>query len=420
MRLLTEALVGLHYNLGQIEKDVWLSAESSTEAIDRHAEARFGNDGRKGATIASGTDALTVYGTGTFIAGDELVSSDGTRYQLTTGGTASAAGVAASVESIDRGTVANRDGGETLTFSSPAAGITAEADIVAAIGGAEDQESDGDLVARILDAYRNPPAGGRFSDYRQWATGVEGVLSAYCYGPSSQALTGRRGLGTVDVAILSSGSGLERIPTITEQTAVEDAINLVRPATVRDFQVLLPTTYAVDVFAEISPKYGYEFDWTRLVACTVTTWVAGTLTVNCSQNIVDFAPSMVAGDRVLLADEVVTVATIGTASFTVTAAPTITPAPGDTIHPAGPLTAPLKIALQAMFDELGPARGTASDPEQDWDDTVRLSSIIDTIMSVDGVKDVVLLTPVINQTPVDDGTDVELFIAGVLYVYPTI
>jgi uncharacterized phage protein gp47/JayE len=55
-------------------------------------------------------------------------------------------------------------------------------------------ETDVELLARLLDYIRRPPAGGNSSDYIKWAKEVDYVAEAWCF-PLAQ------GLGTVDVVI---------------------------------------------------------------------------------------------------------------------------------------------------------------------------------------------------------------------------
>jgi len=92
-------------------------------------------------------------------------------------------------------------------------------------------ETDADLLARLLEYIRRPPAGGNKYDYVKWALEVNGVGAAYCI-PLAQ------GLGTVDVIILASGD--EEIPTQTLLDAVYDYIDDVRPVTASTMRVLAP------------------------------------------------------------------------------------------------------------------------------------------------------------------------------------
>lgn len=57
-------------------------------------------------------------------------------------------------------------------------------------------ESDSELLARLLDYIRRPPAGGNQYDYVKWALEMSNVKAAYCF-PLAQ------GLGTVDVVIVA-------------------------------------------------------------------------------------------------------------------------------------------------------------------------------------------------------------------------
>lgn len=92
-------------------------------------------------------------------------------------------------------------------------------------------EADAELLVRLLEHIRRPPAGGNKHDYVKWAKEVDGVASAYCI-PLAQ------GLGTVDVIILASGD--EEIPTQTLLDAVYDYIDDVRPVTASTMRVLAP------------------------------------------------------------------------------------------------------------------------------------------------------------------------------------
>lgn len=57
-------------------------------------------------------------------------------------------------------------------------------------------ETDEELLARLLEYIRRPPAGGNQYDYIKWALTIDNVAAAYCF-PLGQ------GLGTVDVVIVA-------------------------------------------------------------------------------------------------------------------------------------------------------------------------------------------------------------------------
>lgn len=417
---LTDAMRGLHVNVEQVQREIfpWLA---SSEGLLKHATKYLGENPRKGATTSSG-GTLRVYGTAgaTVAAGDVLTHSDGTRYQLSEGGTIPASDpyqVDLEVESISTGVAANKTAGETLTFESPPSGITAQADLTADLSDAEDEETEAELLNRVMDAVRNPPAGGRFSDYRQWATAVVGVLSAHVYGPSSVAQTGRRGVGVVDVAVLRRGTGSGRIPSATVQQAVLDAIDAVRPATANDVAVLLPTAVTQDWDIKVEPQTGYGWDWTDAAAYTVASWTAGTRTLTWSAAV----PAAVkAGHRLMVNGEVMVVESIAGSDTVLESTFASAPSGGEGIYPGGPLSKTVQQAIKDYHDTLGPARGTAADPEQLWDDQVRLAVAYKKIQAVSGVKDSVIVTPAANVVPNDNAPagSVELLVANKITVRP--
>ncbi len=412
--MLIEAQYGVHSQAAAAYRDLFVSAQTSTEALDKHAEARLG--GRKGAVRAAGTLALTVTGEdGSIVSsGDELVASDGTAYVLTSGGTVADGTLDVSLEAVQGGAAGNRTTGETLTFLQSPAGVASEAVLMNDVGGGLDGESDADLVIRLLDAYGNPPAGGRFSDWRQWATAIEGVASAYCYGPSSDVPLGRRGLGAVDVAILGSGSGSARIPSATVQAAVEDAIAAQRPALARDYSVLLPQAIEQNVQVLLTPHVGWEFDWALTAPLAVSSYAPSTRIVTMSRVLA--AAELLVGNRLVIAGQLFTVQARGASTITLADTPADNPAPADAVYIAGPLTAPGMAAILALFDTLGPARGTAADPDQRWDDSLLVASIIDVLMDLPGVANVEVVTPASDVAPEDAGGIVQLLVPGIITV----
>jgi uncharacterized phage protein gp47/JayE len=91
----------------------------------------------------------------------------------------------------------------------------------------------------VLDRLRQPPAGGNKYDYPRWALEVPGVTSAFIY-PT------RRGIGTVDIAILSNG--------MPPSDALRDAVTAYiedRAEVTADWMVLTPQLVAVDVDATV-------------------------------------------------------------------------------------------------------------------------------------------------------------------------
>lgn len=167
---------------------------------------------------------------GTLIAeGLQAKRGDGVLYRVRESGhiPESGSGLFAA-EAADRGEIGNAVDHTPATLQMAPIGTDAAVTVQSMRGGLA-QETDAQLLARLLDLIRRPPAGGNRHDYRRWAMEVEGVSDAFVY-PL------RRGLGTVDVAIVSAG-GLPSQDTISRVKAhIEDQ----RPVTAKNCLVVAP------------------------------------------------------------------------------------------------------------------------------------------------------------------------------------
>lgn len=138
------------------------------------------------------------------------------------------------VTAVQSGVSGNLDTQVMAELVSAPMGINGRVVVKSLVGGT-DEESDGELLDRLLDIIRRPPAGGNRYDYRRWAMEVPGVSSAWVY-PI------RRGAGTVDIAITSAG-GLASDEIIRN---VQAHIDDVRPVTARNALVLSPQLRRID------------------------------------------------------------------------------------------------------------------------------------------------------------------------------
>lgn len=128
----------------------------------------------------------------------------------------------------------------TATLTNTPAGFDSSVTVGVMAGGTE-EETDDELLARLLEIIRRPPAGGNKYDYKRWALEVSGVTAAYIY-PL------RRGLGTVDIVITSAGG----LPSQDVIDRVTEHINDVRPVTAKGILVLGPTIKDFDVHVKVS------------------------------------------------------------------------------------------------------------------------------------------------------------------------
>lgn len=150
---------------------------------------------------------------------------------------------AAAVTSGETGNVAAES---VCTMVSPASGITSVTNPKPFSGGV-DEESDGDLRARLLAAYQNISNGTNGAFYYDLAMSHEGVSSA-------KILPRRRGRGTVDVVITSRSieSENETVRAIQADLNVRKEINV-------DVLVLAAARDYPAVSVEIAVKDGYSF-----------------------------------------------------------------------------------------------------------------------------------------------------------------
>lgn len=233
---------------GLYQHQAWIARQTfpdtaDTENLERHA-ALHGLT-RKRATVAQGAATFTGTPGAVIPLGTEAKTLGGlvfvTTQEATIGPVLNGAGgtITVPVQAGAAGAAYNLAAGTGLTLTSAPSGVQGAATLTgAAIGGTE-AETDAQLLARVLDVLRNPPAGGNKADWRRWAMNVDGVTAAYVF-PL------RRGLGTVDVCVTSAGGA----PSATILEAVRAYLDEVRPTGANDFLVLAPSLVDVPVAAQ--------------------------------------------------------------------------------------------------------------------------------------------------------------------------
>ncbi|ORM62213.1 phage tail protein [Pantoea rodasii] len=234
---------------------------ADTDFLVMHARTR--NLTRKQATAAAGGIILSGAAKTDVASGLQFrVKGNGTLYQTTESGQVDDAGsLTVAARAMTAGTAGNLSAGATGTLVSAPAGIDSTVTVVS-MTGATDTETDDELLTRLLDVMRQPPAGGNAHDYKVWAESVEGVSRAYVF-PL------RRGLGTVDV-VITAANGLPSAATIS---AVQAYIDSVRPVTARDCRVMAPTEKVVDIAAAVGISDATSLDAvTRAITSSQSAW----------------------------------------------------------------------------------------------------------------------------------------------------
>lgn len=182
---------------------------------------------RRAASKATGTLTVSYTEGATLPVGTIFMADDQTRYETTA--EPEVGSYTVPVQSLETGTVGNREAGQTYTLVSPVVGVDAEAVGSEMAGGAE-AESDESLRKRLLFRLQNPPRGGAKEDYIAWAEEVPGVTRAWCF-PKEQ------GIGTVVVRFATDGMTEDGIPTSGMVQIVSDYIAEVAPVTATPYVV---------------------------------------------------------------------------------------------------------------------------------------------------------------------------------------
>lgn len=308
---------------------------------------------------------------------------------------------------IDAGSATRLNKGEVLTFADPVAGLAEEGEMQLDMDeDGTDREADGAYRLRVLSRFSSPPLGGAQEDYVQWALAITGVAAAYCY-PL------RRGLGTVDVAMLYAGSGAVRLPDYDAVVAFQAVIDTKRPISVKACRVLLPADQETDVHYAVVPNGDpqYEFDWDDSIATTedpADPWDAGTRRMGLTVGAVPGRPpTLKAGDRLVVADGATgrerVVQQLDGANAVILEADATGDEPsgaGSVLYAGGPLTQPTRIAILDLIDGLGTANPD-SKRYGTWEGNLRTIAIGRVATAVSGVLDGELVAPVATVVAFD-------------------
>lgn len=259
----------------QQDADGNVRSRTSSSALDEWAfvfglpSGTPGIYGRRGATISTGGSGTPSGIAGTLIpSGSTLTDPTGqifveTTAAVTLNGPPNTNAVP--LVSTTTGVAANLPLGTLLSWQPSIANIDPTMTLTAALVGAEDRESDVDLLARILRRIQLPPRGGTANDYRNWTEEATNLTAGASLGISRGYIYPlRSGLGTVDVVPLQNGSGSGRIPGAGTLILLLAYLNSRRPVTATvNVVAALPVALRLRVRVRPSPAKGgtYLYDW---------------------------------------------------------------------------------------------------------------------------------------------------------------
>jgi len=229
---------GLYQHQSWIVRQIFPDT-ADTEYLEQHCALR--DIYRKSATSSAGT-AIATGAPGAEIALGAIIRlSDGRIYSTTETATIPESGtLLINVKHENSGAAGNVSGGiGGFVQVGPGVGVDSAVTDLNAVGGT-DIETDKELLSRLLEILRRPPAGGNRHDYKRWAMSVPGVSAAFIY-PL------RRGLGTVDIVIVAD----DDVPSSDVLSSVQAYIDDVRPVTAKSSLVMPPSPVHVDVNIEV-------------------------------------------------------------------------------------------------------------------------------------------------------------------------
>lgn len=198
----------------------------STAQLDNEI-ARLGSS-RIGAQTASGyVLAQGSVGGGTIFAGDEIKTASGLRFQCTATAVYPPGAYVPigmfTLGATDTGPGTNQFPNTVMTWSAPRPGISATALVAtqsngAGLQGGRNQETDSELVDRIIDLRANPPVSGNDAAYQAAILKAPGlsIQAAFTYpcieGPGSTGFT---------FTLRPGSPGATRIPSTAQLAAVQ-------------------------------------------------------------------------------------------------------------------------------------------------------------------------------------------------------
>ena len=236
-RVLTGAAHGLYGYIAWAVRQLFADSADGPELL-RHANA-YGIT-PSAAIQATGTLAITGT-TGTRVdAGTKWRRGDDVEYE-STADVVLAAGVASpAVRAVVAGAAGNAETGTKASLVSPIAGVVSDATADGALEGGHDEESVDSVRGRYLERLREPPQSGTVADYARWAKAAHAAVTRRWVRPLG------RGLGTVDVYLMTDEATDDGVPAAAVATAARTYIDSRRPATA-DVNVIAPTAVEFNV-----------------------------------------------------------------------------------------------------------------------------------------------------------------------------
>lgn len=392
LRVVALGLADASYNLKQAQLDV-MPDTSTGDFLERWGVIY--NTPKKGAVGSSGDSAYRVFGdVGATVPSLEPLTHapSGLQFETRSGGLIGASGfLDVDIAAISTGVATNLEEDQELQFDSTPVNLQQTGRLIADLENGLDEESEADHQSRVVDAIGEPKLGGARADFEKW------VLEAAAFVATSYVYPNRNGPGTVDLAALKAGRGAARVLSLSERNTIFNAVEALRPVTAT-IRILETTTEDTSVEVQIKPETNslYTFDWDDSTPPEVLSYVGGTRTLTFQAA---RPADMGVGDRITLEDsggdgrEFEIEALSGSDAVVLTEDLGYIPAALSDVYSGGPLVTPVRNAILAFFDALGPSNPDAA-AYGPWEGNLRLSTLFETIQTVEGVLDSDIISPI--------------------------
>lgn len=240
-------VAGIYADQTRISNDPFPQS-ARREGLAKSLQTYFGGTFRE-ATVSIGNVLVTGASGSTIVVGQQFeYKPNGNLYVATeTTSFLTAASASVPVQSVATGQNQNLLEGAPLSLPSPPAGVDTIAYVYGApLSDGRNVESDPEAAARILNQIRSPLAGGKVSDYQQFALNADpsvtsATVTRYPFGLGTVGVVITAGTTDIDAALdngdpiilIPSDDLVDRVQTyIEEQNPVTDCAYVLKPASV--------------------------------------------------------------------------------------------------------------------------------------------------------------------------------------------
>lgn len=154
------------------------------------------------------------------------------------------------VQSTGTGLVQNRTSGDAVTLKNPIAGVELNSHVqFEGITGGKDKETEEEYRARYLDAYANPISNSNDTDIERVLKAIPGITKVWTFDATPQP-------GKFETYFIR-GNDNDIFPTNPEVTEAREAILKIKPAPMRNVDVIVKSPVQVNVpftFTALKPN----------------------------------------------------------------------------------------------------------------------------------------------------------------------